>query len=124
MARHAWFLSQFEWCLQWFLNDASLCRNDYAEYRVGLSSGPEFNALSGCSGTVWGCRPAVRAIFVRYGETVLAWWFYDELGSIGPDIFVPIAEQTGLIVELGQQILRQSSQKALKPNNRRKHWRF
>lgn len=42
------------------------------------------------------------------GFEALARWFDDELGSIGPDIFIPIAEQTGLIVELGEQILRQS----------------
>lgn len=40
------------------------------------------------------------------GFESLARWFDDELGHVGPNIFIPIAEQTGLIVELGEQLLR------------------
>lgn len=42
------------------------------------------------------------------GFEALARWHDDAMGSIGPDIFIPIAEQTGLVVDLGEQILRQA----------------
>lgn len=48
------------------------------------------------------------------GFESLARWFDKELGTIGPDTFIPIAEQTGLIVELGEQLLRKACQDALR----------
>lgn len=45
----------------------------------------------------------------------LARWHDEALGLIGPDKFIPIAEQTGLIVALGEQLLLQAAQEAL-------HW--
>lgn len=46
------------------------------------------------------------------GFEALARWFDEELGRVGPDQFIPIAEQTGLIVELGEQLLRQACKDA------------
>ena len=38
----------------------------------------------------------------------LARWTHPTMGHISPDIFIPIAEESGLIVELGRQILEQA----------------
>ncbi len=40
-------------------------------------------------------------------ETLLR-WSHPELGQISPAIFVPLAEETGLIIEIGQWIIEQS----------------
>ncbi|MDH5464144.1 MAG: EAL domain-containing protein [Thiovulaceae bacterium] len=42
------------------------------------------------------------------GCEILARWHSKELGSVGPDVFIPIAEATGYIIELGEYILAQS----------------
>ncbi len=42
------------------------------------------------------------------GCEVLVRWSNETLGVVGPDKFIPIAEQTGLIVELGNFILQES----------------
>ncbi len=42
------------------------------------------------------------------GAETLVRWNNDKLGMVPPDQFIPIAEQTGLIVELGNHILRQA----------------
>ena len=40
------------------------------------------------------------------GAEVLVRWQSPELGFVGPDNFIPLAEQTGLIVEIGHWILK------------------
>ncbi|MBE9398169.1 EAL domain-containing protein [Pontibacterium sp. N1Y112] len=40
------------------------------------------------------------------GAEVLVRWRSEELGFVGPDNFIPLAEQTGLIVEIGHWILK------------------
>ena len=42
------------------------------------------------------------------GFEALARWKHPELGMISPTRFIPIAEETNLIIELGEQILRNS----------------
>ena len=42
------------------------------------------------------------------GCEVLVRWKNDTLGEIGPDIFIPISEQTGYIIELGHYIIEES----------------
>ena len=39
------------------------------------------------------------------GVEVLARWNSEKLGPISPDVFIPIAEQTGYIIELGRYIM-------------------
>ncbi|MEM6939325.1 MAG: EAL domain-containing protein [Pseudomonadota bacterium] len=49
------------------------------------------------------------------GGEALARWHDPDLGAVGPDVFIPIAEESGLIHELGAQILKRACQDAL-------HW--
>ncbi|MFI7587956.1 putative bifunctional diguanylate cyclase/phosphodiesterase [Spongisporangium articulatum] len=42
------------------------------------------------------------------GGEMLARWFDDELGFVPPDEFIPVAEDRGLIVELGLQLTRRA----------------
>lgn len=42
------------------------------------------------------------------GYEALARWEHPRFGAIGPDEFIPVAEDNGLIIELGDQILQQS----------------
>ena len=56
---------------------------------------------------------------IRTGELVgfeaLARWVDKKLGRVGPDIFIPVAEESGLINDLGEQLLRRVCLKG-------KHW--
>jgi EAL domain-containing protein (putative c-di-GMP-specific phosphodiesterase class I) len=50
-------------------------------------------------------QPIVRMDGFTVGWEVLARWKHEHLGPIGPDRFIPIAEESGLILPLGAYIL-------------------
>jgi diguanylate cyclase (GGDEF)-like protein/PAS domain S-box-containing protein len=51
-------------------------------------------------------QPKVDHLRRIVGVEALARWFHPELGAIGPDKFIPIAEETGLIGPLTTAVLR------------------
>ncbi len=53
-------------------------------------------------------QPQINLKSKKVGCEVLLRWNNQELGYIGPDIFIPVAEQTGFIIELGYFILEES----------------
>ncbi|WP_417597407.1 EAL domain-containing protein [Oceanospirillum sp.] len=46
-----------------------------------------------------------------HGAEALLRWSHPDLGRIPPDVFIPVAEKTGQIIEIGQWVLDQSCQK-------------
>jgi predicted signal transduction protein with EAL and GGDEF domain len=46
------------------------------------------------------------------GFEVLARWYHPERGMLTPDVFIPIAEETGLITDLSYSLLRQACRDA------------
>lgn len=53
-------------------------------------------------------QPQVDANRIVVGAEVLVRWNNAKLGSVSPALFIPIAEQTGMIIKLGSYILEQS----------------
>jgi diguanylate cyclase (GGDEF)-like protein/PAS domain S-box-containing protein len=64
-------------------------------------------------------QPKVDHLRRIVGVEALARWFHPKLGTIGPDRFIPVAEDTGLIMALTTSILRQAFAAARRWNQAR-----
>lgn len=53
-------------------------------------------------------QPKTNRDGVIYGSESLLRWVHPEKGIIGPDVFIPLAEDTGLILPLGEWVLQQT----------------
>ncbi|TKI05176.1 sensor domain-containing protein [Martelella alba] len=88
--------------------DASLTRKRRMEKALAT-------ALSQRTGISCAYQPLVRAADNQIiGVEALARWEDDELGAVSPVQFVPLAEETGLIIPLGKMILRMACREILK----------
>src|SRR5271154_845050 len=56
-------------------------------------------------------RLAIESMRVEAVEALLRWW-HPQRGFVSPDEFVPLAEQSGLIVEIGDWVLREACAQA------------
>ncbi|WP_415882535.1 EAL domain-containing protein [Neptuniibacter sp. QD34_54] len=59
-------------------------------------------------------QPQVSSAGVLSGFESLVRWYSEELGSVPPNRFIPIAEYSGLMPELGRHIIRKSLDEASK----------
>ncbi|MET0091028.1 MAG: EAL domain-containing protein [Candidatus Thiodiazotropha sp.] len=92
-------------------NTISLYRNDMQEQANLLMSQEQGlrNALKNCS-LVLQYQPLVTTSGILVGAEALVRWRHPEKGLIAPDEFIQLAEQSGLIIQLGQQVLEQVCQ--------------
>jgi len=79
------------------VTDQALMVNDLRQAVKGRKIRPHFQPIKG--------GPDFTELV---GFEALARWTHPDRGVVPPDKFIPVAEDTGMIVELGEQILRES----------------
>ena len=93
---YQYFLASMNESMQKRMQLENKLRTAIFENKIQLNYQPQIDAISGDI----------------YGVEALARWNDPEEGMIPPDVFIPIAEDSGLIIELGEFVLRQACQQA------------
>ena len=57
-------------------------------------------------------QPQARIGGEIFGFEALVRWRHQKRGMVGPDVFIPLAEETGLIVQIGEWVLREACREA------------
>ena len=64
------------------------------------------------------CQPKVDVQSGRFlGAEALLRWFNSDLGSVPPDQFIPLAEETGMILSIGRWVINESCRQACQWQN-------
>jgi len=90
---YQWYTAEMETSLNKRINIRAMLKKALVKQEFVLYYQPQVEAGSG------------RLI----GLEALLRWFHPEHGMIGPDEFIPIAEETGLIIELGEWVIEQAA---------------
>lgn len=75
--------------------------------RLNMENGLRVALLEGQLSLVFQPKVHLASLRVDSVEALLR-WNDPKVGAIGPDTFIPVAEDTGLIIEIGDWVLRQS----------------
>jgi len=88
--------------------------------RRRLALEEELRAASGGEGLELYMQPIVSMRRGRQitGAEALLRWNHPRLGLLAPDAFIPVAEETGLIVPIGRWVLRTAAEAAVRWNRR------
>ena len=57
-------------------------------------------------------QPQARIGGEIFGFEALARWHHQQRGMVGPDVFIPLAEETGLVLQIGEWVLREACREA------------
>lgn len=91
--------------IQLYLSDLEIAATNRLRIEAGLRNAIELNQLE------LYYQPLVNADNTSIGAEVLLRWHHPELGDVAPNTFIPVAEDTGLIHNIGGWVFDQACAK-------------